>query len=121
MRNYARLTPSDTVIRHKKTLAYIQAVVDGNPNKKYVVIGHHAPSKQSVKPKYAGDHEINGAYSSDLESFITQRPQIKIWTHGHTHDSFDYMVGNTRVVCQPRGYDGWEDQADHFKLLYIDV
>ena len=24
--------------------------------------------------------------------------------HGHTHDSFDYVVRGTRVVCNPRGY-----------------
>ena len=26
--------------------------------------------------------------------------------HGHTHDSFDYVVpgSRTRVVCNPRGY-----------------
>jgi hypothetical protein len=23
---------------------------------------------------------------------------------GHTHDSFDYMLGKSRVVCNPRGY-----------------
>jgi len=24
--------------------------------------------------------------------------------HGHIHESFDYQVGNCRVVCNPRGY-----------------
>ncbi len=24
--------------------------------------------------------------------------------HGHTHDSFDYVLRGTRVVCNPRGY-----------------
>jgi hypothetical protein len=28
-----------------------------------------------------------------------------LWVHGHTHDSYDYWVGSTRVVCNPRGYD----------------
>jgi hypothetical protein len=27
-----------------------------------------------------------------------------LWVHGHTHDSFDYVVNGTRVVCNPRGY-----------------
>ena len=120
-RNYARLTPSDTVVRHKNTLKYIESVINTDPNKKYVVVGHHAPSKQSVKPRYAEDIEMNGAYSSDLKNFITGYPQIALWTHGHTHDQFDYYVGNTRIVCNPRGYDGWEASADNFQLKYVDI
>ena len=120
-RNYARLTPSDTVVRHKNTLKYIESVIKSDPNKKYVVVGHHAPSKQSVKPRYAEDIEMNGAYSSDLGYFITNHPQIVLWTHGHTHDQFDYYVGDTRVVCNPRGYDGWEACADNFQLKYVDI
>ena len=120
-RNYARLTPSDTVVRHKNTLEYIKSTIKSDPNKKYVVVGHHAPHKLSVKPRYAEDIEMNGAYSSDLENFITGYPQIALWTHGHTHDQFDYYVGNTRIVCNPRGYDGWEASADNFQLKYVDI
>ena len=120
-RNYARLTPSDTVVRHKNTLEYIKSTIKSDPNKKYVVVGHHAPHKLSVKPRYAEDIEMNGAYSSDLGYFIANHPQIVLWTHGHTHDQFDYYVGDTRIVCNPRGYDGWEACADNFQLKYVDI
>jgi len=120
-RNYARLTPLDTVARHKNTLKFIKSVVDSNPNKKYVVIGHHAPSKKSIKPRYEEDVEVNGAYSSNLEDFISARPQIILWTHGHMHSYHDYMVGNTRIVCNPRGYIGYESQAEEFTLKYVEV
>ena len=120
-RNYARLTPSDTVVRHKNTLKYIESVINTDPNKKYVVVGHHAPHKLSVKPRYAEDIEMNGAYSSDLGYFIANHPQIVLWSHGHTHDQFDYYVGDTRIVCNPRGYDGWEACADNFQLKYVDI
>ena len=120
-RNYARLTPLDTVARHKNTLKFIKSVVDSNPNKKYVVIGHHAPSKKSIKPRYEEDVEVNGAYSSNLEDFISTRPQIVLWTHGHMHSYHDYMVGNTRIVCNPRGYIGYESQAEKFTLKYVEV
>jgi len=56
-----------------------------------------------------------------LVDFMLDRPQIKVWTHGHTHDPFDYMIGSIRIVCNPRGYDGHEDRADQFKLQYIEV
>ena len=109
-----RLTPDDVVVDHKAMLEYIRTVVDGKHDRKFVVVGHHAPSKLSTKPKYQDDTIMNGAYSSDLSEFILDHPQIKLWTHGHTHDNFDYMVGSTRVVCNPRGYVKYEHQADIF-------
>ena len=87
----------------------------------WVVVGHHSPSKQSTKPRYEKQVIVNGAYSSDLSEFILDRPQIKLWTHGHTHHEFDYMVGSTRIVCNPRGYIYYEEQADNFKLMFIDI
>lgn len=120
-RNFARLTPQDVAQQHRKTVNYISQIVDSNPHSSYVVVGHHAPTKQSIKPRYHDDYYMNGAYSSELTEFILDRPQIKLWTHGHTHDQFDYQVGSTRVVCNPRGYIGYESCADHFELKFIEI
>jgi Icc-related predicted phosphoesterase len=116
----AKFAPEDTVEYHKKMLDYIKICTSEN-NQKFVVVGHHAPSKSSTHPRYQNDTTINGAYSSDLSEFILDRPQIKLWVHGHTHDSFDYMIGSTRVVCNPRGYHGHERQADLFKLKFMEI
>ena len=64
---------------------------------------------------------MNGAYSSRLDQFILDNPQIKLWTHGHTHEEFDYMIGSTRIVCNPRGYINYEDRADHFELKTFEI
>ena len=109
-----RLNPDDVVIDHKEMLEYIRTIVDGKYDQKFVVVGHHAPSKLSTKPRYKDDYLMNGAYSSDLSEFILDYPQIKMWTHGHTHDTFDYLMGSTRVVCNPRGYVNYEQRADDF-------
>ena len=117
----ARLTPEDTVVLHKKSMDYINHVVGEHTDKQYVVVAHHCPSFKSVHPKYVHDKIMNGAFASDLDDFIAYRPQIKLWTHGHTHEPFDYMIGATRVVCNPRGYSGHEPGADNFKLQYLDI
>jgi Icc-related predicted phosphoesterase len=117
----AMFMPEDSVKDHKTMLKFIAEVVDGNVNDKFVVVGHHSPSKLSTKPKYEKDVMVNGAYSSDLSEFILDRPQIKLWTHGHTHDDFDYMIGSTRIVCNPRGYEGYEKQADYFELKFMEI
>ena len=102
--NYRRLHPEDTLLEHQKTLDFLKKALSEHQSDKVVVVGHHAPSTLSVKPRYADQHLINGAYRSDLNGLILDNPQIKLWTHGHTHAPFDYMIGGTRVVCNPRGY-----------------
>ena len=116
----ARLTPEDTVMLHKKSLDYVNHV-SHDTDKKYVVVAHHCPSFKSVHPKYAHDKIMNGAFARDLDDFIAYRPQIRLWTHGQTHEPFDYMIGETRVVCNPRGYSGREPGADNFKLQYLEI
>ena len=64
---------------------------------------------------------MNGGYSSDLSEFILDHPQIKLWTHGHTHEDFDYLIGSTRIVSNPRGYINYEDRADRFELKYVEI
>jgi Icc-related predicted phosphoesterase len=102
-------------------VAYIRAVTERKFEEKFVVVGHMAPSKISIHPKYKDDHIINGAYTSDLSEFILDHPQIKLWTHGHTHEDFDYQIGSTRIVCNPRGYIGYEPRADNYKLKYVEI
>ena len=43
---------------------------------------------------------------------------VDLWVHGHTHDSFDYLVdrpggGTCRVVCNPRGYVRWDGTLEN--------
>lgn len=117
----AKFSPEKSVSEHKATLVALKEAIGSHPNKNWIVVGHHAPSKLSTKPQYEKDVIVNGAYSSDLSEFILDHPQIKLWTHGHTHHNFDYMIGSTRIVANPRGYVNYEKQADNFTLQFIEV
>jgi predicted phosphodiesterase len=122
-RNYAAMSALDVAIRHDKTLGYIKLIVQEHKDKKCVVVGHHSPSFQSVHETYQAQTLMNGGYHSNLSEFIMDHPQIKLWTHGHTHHPFDYVIGETRVVCNPRGYenDGYSEDTgwDPTKILEI--
>jgi predicted phosphodiesterase len=120
---YTKLRPAHTLSRHVKAKQYISNIVQGMHDEKFVVVGHHAPSKLSTHERYQDPSNslMNGGYSSDLSEFIMDRPQIKLWTHGHTHDPFDYVIGETRIVCNPRGYGGHDPQADVFELKFLDI
>jgi len=117
----AKFTPEDAVVDHRAMIEYIRIMIEGKFDQKFVVVGHHSPSKLSTKPQYQDDVIMNGGYSSDLSEFILDHPQIKLWTHGHTHHKFDYMIGSTRVVCNPRGYINYEPEATDFELQFIEV
>lgn len=66
-----------------------------------IVVTHYLPHRQSIHPKYDGD-SLNPCFASDLAHLV--RPPVTVWIHGHTHESIDYVVNGTRVVCNPRGY-----------------
>lgn len=103
--NYRKLNPDDTLGFHKKSKQFLIEKLDQFKNDKVWILTHHAPSYQSIHPKYRTE-TINGSYASDLDDLILSNPQIKYWSHGHMHESFDYMIGDCRVVCNPRGYYG---------------
>lgn len=122
-KGYTNLKPADTAIRHRETLDYIRTVIAEKHDEKFVVVGHHSPSFQSVHEGYRGETLMNGAYHSDLSEFILDHPQIKLWTHGHTHHCFDYMIGETRVVCNPRGYqnDGYSENTGWNPNILLEI
>lgn len=118
----AHLSPQDALEDHKAMMKFLTETYDTIPPWKTVVVcTHHAPSKLSEHPRYKSEYLMNGAYNSDLNQFILDRRAIKLWTHGHTHEDFDYMIGSTRVVCNPRGYIDYEERADRFKLKVVEV
>lgn len=117
----SRFCPEDAVEDFKQFTAYLQSVIEGKNDEKFVVCTHHTPSRKSCHPRYGTDHLMNGGYHSDLDEYIIDHPQIKLWTHGHTHEDFDYMIGETRVACNPRGYINYEQRANEFKLKIMEI
>lgn len=73
-----------------------------------VVMTHHAPSFQSIAPHYVNN--LSGAYASELYPQYGDQVMPVVHVHGHVHDSFDYMLDRTRILCNPRGY--WRDNLN---------
>ena len=112
----SRFKPEDAAMIFEEHLEYITNILDErHPT---VVVTHHAPSNISIQDCYKGDN-ISPAYFSHLDEFIMNNNNIHLWIHGHTHHCVDYMVGNTRVVSNQRGYAGRQRMADSFQLKTI--
>lgn len=97
---YQRFLPSHATKMHEASRRYL----DANVKPGDVVVTHHAPSEQSVAPKYAGQI-LNHAYFSALDAEI-EAWKPALWVHGHVHTSFSYEIGSTKVLCNPHGYPG---------------
>ena len=114
---YHKLRSTTTLAKHVADLEWLRVQLSQLQDRKVVVCSHHAPSHSSIhytyqQPRYS---TMNGAFVSNLDEFILDHPQIKLFTHGHVHNVFDYTIGETRVVCNPRGYpgenSGWNPQT----------
>ena len=124
--NYMKFTPQQSVREHTKSRDYIKQVLRNSNDKDYylekdvVVVTHHSPSHKSIAPQYKHEELMNGAFHNQLDYMMEMAENVKAWIHGHTHDEFDYTIGITNVLCNPRGYPK-ENQHGNFRLKYVDV
>ncbi len=94
------LTPQQTVDLHREAIAFLEFQLARPFSGKTVIVTHHAPHPRSVHPRWEGNR-VNAAFVSDLTRLMGKSV---LWLHGHTHDSFDYVVRGTRVLANPMGY-----------------
>ena len=95
-------SPADSTELFDKHAAWLERALAEPYAGPTVVITHHAPSPRSIHPRFAGSL-LNACFVSAAERLV-DGDRVRLWIHGHTHDSFDYVLNGTRVVCNPRGY-----------------
>lgn len=98
-----KLVPEMARRRHRESAAWLEdQLTQSTPEDlaRTVVVTHHAPHQKSVPSQFVDD-ALSPAYASDLSRLLGFAP---LWIHGHIHENADYMAGDTRVICNPRGY-----------------
>lgn len=89
---------------HRSMRKQIEAFLEKDNSKlPNVVVTHHLPSRRLCHPRFGG--QIDGGFAFNGDAILASDYAPKVWIHGHTHDSIDTKVYNTRVVCNPRGYN----------------
>lgn len=104
--------------RYKNSVKYLETILSQKHEGPTVVLTHHAPSFKSSHPKYENS-AIKGGFCSNLE-YLMEEYQPEIWFHGHCHESFDYMIDKTRVICNPRGYRS-ENASGYKRQLIVEL
>ncbi|KZC38305.1 MULTISPECIES: metallophosphoesterase [Rhodanobacter] len=112
-------TPADAAALFAEQYAWLAVVLAQPFAGPTVVVTHHAPTPRSVHPRFA-ESPVSAAFVSDCSALMGR---ATLWVHGHTHDSFDYTVNGTRVVCNPRGYssNGVNENPHFDPCLCIEV
>ena len=128
MRDFSRIrlgespfTPQASATLFAQHAAWLAARLAQPHPEPTVVITHHAPARGSIHPRFA-DSPLNACFVSDAEPLVAMSG-ASLWIHGHTHDSFDYFVNGTRVLCNPRGYakDGVNENPSFDANLSVEV
>ncbi|WP_248915938.1 metallophosphoesterase [Pseudomonas moorei] len=114
-------TPAISQLVFLQTVAWLEECFSRDNHLPTVVVSHFAPTRSSISPAFANS-PINSSFVSDLEARIKVW-QPALWLHGHTHGSFDYRVGNTRVICNARGYakGGINENPDFDEACVIEL
>ncbi|MGH7744297.1 MAG: metallophosphoesterase [Candidatus Dormibacteria bacterium] len=122
--DHRRFQPEDALrLNGLDRLAILNHVDTVSLETNLIIMTHHTPSMKSGSPKWGGHTNwLNYAFhNTGLEAFINDTPQIKYWVHGHTHDSCDYILGQCRVLCNPRGYKNENVEFDPNKFFEIEI
>lgn len=114
---YRKLLAKDTDIRHQTSATWLKTNIPQHP--KVVVVTHHCPSFKSMSEHYQYAGNVNYAYYNNLEHLM--EPNVLLWCHGHTHDKKDYCINTTRVLCNPRGYRGYEPQEVLWSPVTVEI
>jgi Icc-related predicted phosphoesterase len=114
---WLRFRPQEAALMHHQSKTYFTETLAVPFDGPTVVISHHAVHWDSVHPRYRTD-PVTGAFVSDLSALIEAHRPV-MWVHGHVHHSFDYRIGETRIVCNPHGYGN--ENADFDGTLVVEV
>ncbi|MBY3355152.1 metallophosphoesterase [Rhizobium laguerreae] len=101
---FRKFRPIHAFRKHQETRDYLFSELRKRIAQHTVVVSHHAPSHRSISAEFRDD-PLSPCYASDLEELIDET-QPTAWIHGHVHHHCDYMIGDTRVIANPRGYPG---------------
>ena len=109
------LRAEDTRMRHLGERAWLQEQLREPAQGRWrttVVITHMAPSWRSTAERFR-DTITSAGFCSHMDDLVGQ---AQLWIHGHTHDSFDYRLGQCRVLCNPRGYPHRSRSAENARF-----
>lgn len=108
-----------SITAHNETASFFNNVLKHNDTRNTVVVTHHLPHEVCIMPPFAGNPLNPGFVCTDLDYLFDY--DIDLWIYGHTHLPTDIEYNGTRLVCNPRGYVGYENTLQYNDTLEIEL
>jgi hypothetical protein len=84
-----------------------------------VVVTHWQPTAASTPERFRNG-ELTPYFQTACADLL--RPPVRLWIHGHTHDSVDLVERGVRIICNPRGYvDEINKQFDENMVVSVEA
>lgn len=95
-------TVADMQARHARDSAAFERLLGVPRDRPVVAVSHHMPSRLLCHPRFGT--QVNGGFAGRCDRLLCGALAPTLWVHGHTHDTLDQRLGDTRIVCNPSGY-----------------
>lgn len=110
--------PAHALARHRRSRAFLEAELRKDRPGPLVIVTHHGCRRPELRLSHPPkpDELLSAAFYSDLTALMAPSPDdgrgalrpADLWIYGHTHESFDAVIGTTtRVVANCKGYGPW--------------
>ncbi|MCK1603466.1 metallophosphoesterase [Bradyrhizobium sp. 166] len=131
-----RFLPHHALTRYRRSIDFLETELRKKRTGPFVIVTHHAPiPEMTSEPGGTGnDPTLDPAFRSDLRRLMAPAPDdgrgallpADLWAFGHTHESFDQVIGSTRLVSNAKGYGPWPgqrtwDNPDFNEKLVIEI
>lgn len=115
-------TPTKYTEQYETELSAIKTAYNTFPNEKKVIVTHFLPALECINERFRTNDNsgINKYFANTLGSYI-ETLKDTTWLFGHTHDSIDMMIGDTKMLCNPMGYFGSEMNPNFNPQFTIEV
>jgi len=118
--NGIRIVPAFIMAENDKFMDFLLKKFEEPFDGPTVVMSHHSPGNELKRRGRLGDR-LGPCYFADIEELIGYHDKVTLWCHGHLHNNWDYMINNTRVVCNPYGYCGYDTNKEFNRNLIIEI
>lgn len=109
--------PTDAVELHTQSKRFIEEMCRIPFDGETVIVTHFAPSFKSMDLIWETRLGAIKHYFASNDDNVVGYSGAKYWLHGHIHSSKDYMLGDTRVICNPRGNAVWGNKDFNPNLI----
>ncbi len=115
MRDGSKLSPQYMLAMHRETAGFLRHELAKPFDGKTVVVTHHLPHPAATPEIYQGAN-ANFLFACSERPFgdvFESDASPALWVCGHTHHPSDVVVGRTRIVCNPLGYQRIQNEREN--------